>query len=214
MTVVGYPLGQALTVTTGPRHSRATTTRCNENLGEVLVTDAPVEPGSSGSAVLDADGRVVGVVYAKDADGTSFVVPVSTLRSMLDDEAAFAPAAPCYRLTTRRTTMTDVPRFDPAHLTSAVSDTVTVRRVFGEAYECDGTLVIPVARVWARDRVRGRRAARAAADRPRRGRRRARRARRRARRGRRVRRARQGRRRLRRRRRRARTGSRRSTSTA
>ena len=67
----------------------------NDNLGEVLVTDAPVEHGSSGSAVLDADGRVVGVVYAKDENGRSFVVPVSTLRSMLDDEASFTPAAPC-----------------------------------------------------------------------------------------------------------------------
>ncbi|WP_315098047.1 spore germination protein GerW family protein [uncultured Cellulomonas sp.] len=41
-----------------------------------------------------------------------------------------------------------VPHFDPADLTRAVSDTLSVRRVFGEAYERDGTLVIPVARVW------------------------------------------------------------------
>jgi len=94
VTVVGYPLGKALTVTTG--HVLASQTDpLNDNLGEVLVTDAPVEHGSSGSAVLDADGRVVGVVYAKDENGRSFVVPVSTLRSMLDDEASFTPAAPC-----------------------------------------------------------------------------------------------------------------------
>lgn len=45
--------------------------------------------------------------------------------------------------------MTDAPRFDPEKLTSAANDTVTVRRVFGEAYEREGTLVIPVAKVWA-----------------------------------------------------------------
>jgi len=45
--------------------------------------------------VLDSEGRVVGVVYAKDSNGHSFVVPVSTLRSMLDDEASFTPTAPC-----------------------------------------------------------------------------------------------------------------------
>jgi uncharacterized spore protein YtfJ len=45
--------------------------------------------------------------------------------------------------------MADVPRFDPATLTGAVSDTVTVRRVFGEAYERGGVTVIPVARLWA-----------------------------------------------------------------
>lgn len=94
VTVVGYPLGQRLTITTGSVLG-ATTDPLNVNLGEVLVTDAPVEPGSSGSAVLDEDGRVVGVVYAKDAEGHSFVVPLSTLRSMLDDESAFTAAPTC-----------------------------------------------------------------------------------------------------------------------
>ena len=41
-----------------------------------------------------------------------------------------------------------IPRFDPADLTRAVGDALSVRRVFGEAYEREGTLVIPVARVW------------------------------------------------------------------
>ncbi|GIG23130.1 hypothetical protein Cch01nite_38540 [Cellulomonas chitinilytica] len=45
--------------------------------------------------------------------------------------------------------MADVPRFDPATLTGAVNDTVTVRRVFGDAYERGGVTVIPVARLWA-----------------------------------------------------------------
>ncbi|WP_426595383.1 S1C family serine protease [Cellulomonas sp. McL0617] len=94
VTVVGYPLGRALTVTPGHVVDRRTDP-LNENLGQVLVTDAPVEPGSSGSAVLDADGRVVGVVYAKDQNGHSFVVPVSTLRAMLDDDTAFTPLTPC-----------------------------------------------------------------------------------------------------------------------
>jgi len=45
--------------------------------------------------------------------------------------------------------MADVPRFDPATLTGAVNDTVTVRRVFGDAYERGGVTVIPVARLFA-----------------------------------------------------------------
>ncbi|WP_425457991.1 S1C family serine protease [Actinotalea subterranea] len=94
VTVVGYPQGGALTLTTG-QVIGTTTDPLNENLGEVLVTDAPVEPGSSGSAVLDADGRVVGVVYAKNAAGQSFIVPVSTLRNLLADESAFTPAPGC-----------------------------------------------------------------------------------------------------------------------
>ncbi|MBO3087425.1 S1C family serine protease [Cellulomonas dongxiuzhuiae] len=94
VTVVGYPLGRRLTVTDGSVVG-AVTDPLHANLGEVLVTDAPVEPGSSGSAALDAQGRVIGVVYAKNADGMSFLVPVSTLRAMLDDDTAFAPAPTC-----------------------------------------------------------------------------------------------------------------------
>ncbi|HWS59235.1 MAG TPA: serine protease [Actinotalea sp.] len=94
VTVVGYPQGGVLTLTTG-RVIGTTTDPLNENLGEVLVADAPVEPGSSGSAVLDVDGRVVGVVYAKNAADQSYIVPVSTLRTLLADEGAFSPTASC-----------------------------------------------------------------------------------------------------------------------
>ena len=94
VTVVGYPLGGQLTVTNG--HVIGTTTDpLNSNLGQVLVTDARVEPGSSGSAALDADGKVIGVVYAKNDSGQSFLVPVSTLRAMLGDESGFEPAPTC-----------------------------------------------------------------------------------------------------------------------
>ncbi len=94
VTVVGYPQGGALTVTSG-QVIGSTTDPLNENFGEVLVTDAQVEPGSSGSAVLDADGRVVGVVYAKNSTGQSFVVPVSTLQQLLADDASFTQTTSC-----------------------------------------------------------------------------------------------------------------------
>ncbi|GAA4717144.1 Trypsin-like peptidase domain-containing protein [Promicromonospora umidemergens] len=94
VTVVGYPAGGELTVTEGKVMS---TTRdpLNANLGEVLLTDAPVEPGSSGSAALDDKGRVIGVVYAKTADDNSLLVPLSTLQDMLADDTAFTPAKGC-----------------------------------------------------------------------------------------------------------------------
>lgn len=92
VTVVGYPEGGALTVSTGTVIG-TTHDPLNANLGEVLVTDAPVEPGSSGSAALDDAGRVIGVVYAKTSDGQSLLVPLSTLQQMLADDGSFAPAA-------------------------------------------------------------------------------------------------------------------------
>ncbi len=94
VTVVGYPQGGSLTVTRG-QVIGATTDPLNANLGEVLVTDAQVEPGSSGSAVLDDEGRVVGVVYAKSASGQSYIVPLSTLSTVLADTAAFTPTTTC-----------------------------------------------------------------------------------------------------------------------
>lgn len=94
VTVVGYPLGGQLTVTSGHVIGE-TTDPLNENFGQVLVTDAAVEPGSSGSAALDSAGRVVGVVYAKNTTGQSFILPVSTLRTLLADESGFTPSPSC-----------------------------------------------------------------------------------------------------------------------
>ena len=94
VTIVGYPLGGQLTLTDG-RVIGTTTDPLNATLGQVLVTDARVEPGSSGSAALDADGKVIGVVYAKNDAGDSFLVPVSTLRAMLADTSSFTPAPTC-----------------------------------------------------------------------------------------------------------------------
>lgn len=94
VTVIGYPQGGALTVTSG-RVIGETTDPLNTNLEVVLVTDAPVEPGSSGSAVLDAEGRVIGVVYAKNASDQSYIVPVSTLRMLLQDDSNFESAPTC-----------------------------------------------------------------------------------------------------------------------
>ncbi|MGV8976425.1 MAG: S1C family serine protease [Cellulomonas sp.] len=96
VTIVGYPLGGQLTVTSGHVIGE-TMDPLNENFGEVLVTDAAVEPGSSGSAALDSAGRVVGVVYAKNTTGQSFILPVSTLRTLLADETGFTPSPACTR---------------------------------------------------------------------------------------------------------------------
>lgn len=41
----------------------------------------------------------------------------------------------------------DAVPFDPAAITRAASDVLSVRRVFGEAYERGGALVIPVAKI-------------------------------------------------------------------
>lgn len=88
VTIVGYPNGGALTVTSGTI-LKYTEDPLNENLGEVIYSDAPVEHGSSGSAVLNEEGVLVGVVYAKNTAGSSYIIPVSTLMTALQENQGF-----------------------------------------------------------------------------------------------------------------------------
>src|SRR5450756_30017 len=51
------------------------------------------------------------------------------------------------RTTTRGAAMKNIP-FDPATVARVASDTLTIRRVFGEPYTANGVTIIPVAKVW------------------------------------------------------------------
>lgn len=86
ISVVGYPGGRQLTTVTGIVIGPAVDP-LGTALGDVLATTAPVEPGSSGSPVLNEAGEVVGVIYAKNDSEQSFMVPVSMLRALLHDES-------------------------------------------------------------------------------------------------------------------------------
>lgn len=92
ITVVGYPNGGRLTTTTGVVLG-VTTDPLGGAVGPVLASTALIEPGSSGSAVFNANGQVVGVVYAKvPSSEQSFIVPISTLNTLLSEESLLVPA--------------------------------------------------------------------------------------------------------------------------
>ncbi|SDQ33742.1 S1C family serine protease [Quadrisphaera sp. DSM 44207] len=87
VSVVGFPLGGPMTKSSGQVLGMA-----DDPIGamaeQVVATDVPVEHGSSGSALLDATGEVVGVVYAgATAGGQSYAVPVSVLSRLLAGDA-------------------------------------------------------------------------------------------------------------------------------
>lgn len=54
-------------------------------IGEVLQIDAAVNPGNSGGPLLDAQGQVVGVVFAgiREFQGVNFAIPTSLVRLVL-----------------------------------------------------------------------------------------------------------------------------------
>lgn len=55
--------------------------------GQRMQLDVRVDPGASGSPVLDATGAVVGQVFARTNEGRGVATPVGTVRTALDDLA-------------------------------------------------------------------------------------------------------------------------------
>lgn len=92
ITVIGYPLGGKLTTVSGVVLG-SVADPLGAALGTVMVTTAPVEPGSSGSPVLNESGEVVGVIYAKNESEQSFMVPVSLLRTLIAEDQLLVPQA-------------------------------------------------------------------------------------------------------------------------
>ncbi|WP_457253127.1 S1C family serine protease [Pedococcus sp. P5_B7] len=92
ITVVGYPEGGELKSTEGHVLSYVADPLLTSN--ELMMeNDAPIRPGSSGSAVINDQGEVVGIAYAGSAT-RRYAVPVSLLNGILDNpnRASYNPA--------------------------------------------------------------------------------------------------------------------------
>ncbi len=73
-------------------------TGTSEPLSGLIQVDAPIQPGDSGGALVDADGKVIGLITAGSVSGGSgsadqaatqgFAVPISTARSIADQIVA------------------------------------------------------------------------------------------------------------------------------
>jgi putative serine protease PepD len=84
---LGNPYGLARTVTAGVVSAvgRRITAPDGAPIRDAIQTDAAINPGNSGGPLLDADGRVIGVISQSRGDGLSFAVPVDTLRRITPD---------------------------------------------------------------------------------------------------------------------------------
>lgn len=88
LSLLGYPLGLDVTVTSGTASAIDTATSLRESPGQhsLLQIDAAVNPGSSGGPVLDSRGRVMGMatsrpdsVGSRPVQGIAFAVPANDL---------------------------------------------------------------------------------------------------------------------------------------
>lgn len=94
VAAIGFPLGGPLTTTHG-RVLGYSRDPVGWSTLPMLVNDAPIEHGSSGSALLNNEGELVGVVYATAGSSKQYAVPIEVLRSVLDDTSQFENGSNC-----------------------------------------------------------------------------------------------------------------------
>lgn len=85
---IGNPLGLGLTVSTGVVGSIGRQVEITPGIFQTYVqTDAAINPGNSGGALVDIEGRLIGVNTAirADAEGIGFAIPANRARKIATD---------------------------------------------------------------------------------------------------------------------------------
>lgn len=100
VSVLGHPNGQVNAINIGYYTDLTTVSLSDQAIGTVrfpvLRLDVPVEPGSSGSVVMNEDYQVVGVVFAGSYDDDSsiatrsFAIPIEKVYEYLEDNDLMA----------------------------------------------------------------------------------------------------------------------------
>ena len=98
---IGSPLGTySNSVTSGivSAKGRTITADGNDNLNNLIQTDAAINPGNSGGPLLDAGGNVVGIntAIAADSNGIGFAIPIDIARPIMEQAVAGEPLARPY----------------------------------------------------------------------------------------------------------------------
>jgi serine protease Do len=86
---IGNPFGIGLTVTHGMVSALGRGGLGIEDYEDFIQTDAPINPGNSGGALLDSDGRLIGINTAiisrtGGSNGVGFAIPVNLVRSIVE----------------------------------------------------------------------------------------------------------------------------------
>jgi serine protease Do len=90
---IGFPYDIGTTVTAGivsATHKKIGVNETRNSMEDFIQTDAVVNPGNSGGALVDASGRLVGINTAIQTrtgsyEGYSFAIPVNIMSKVVDD---------------------------------------------------------------------------------------------------------------------------------
>jgi S1-C subfamily serine protease len=84
---IGNPFGLERSLTAGVVSAldRRIDAPDGSKIDDAVQTDAPINPGNSGGPLLDAAGRVIGVISQARGDGVAFAVPVDTVKRLVSE---------------------------------------------------------------------------------------------------------------------------------
>ena len=89
---IGNPFGVGQTVTSGIISATARAANSVSDYQFFIQTDAAINPGNSGGALVDMQGRLIGIntaIYSTSggSNGVGFAIPVNTLAAVMNGEA-------------------------------------------------------------------------------------------------------------------------------
>ena len=87
VVAIGAPFGLSQTVTSGIISALGRPQMTADGFGEMIQTDAAINPGNSGGALIDLDGKLIGVpssIFTRGGGniGIGFAIPVSTIKNI------------------------------------------------------------------------------------------------------------------------------------
>lgn len=90
---IGNPFGVGQTVTSGIVSATARAAEGINDYGYFIQTDAAINPGNSGGALVDMQGRLIGIntaIYSRSGGslGIGFAIPVSMVKTVIDAGAS------------------------------------------------------------------------------------------------------------------------------
>jgi S1-C subfamily serine protease len=91
---IGNPFGVGQTVSSGIVSGLARSGgRLSDRAGYYIQTDAPINPGNSGGALVDMEGRLLGIntsilTRSGGSDGIGFAIPANLVRQYVDQARA------------------------------------------------------------------------------------------------------------------------------